>query len=573
MEAVSFMKGKKYPLRTLFLRICLILWLAISSFAIFSTFVAVRTIRRQTYEIMNVSIAVQAQRIYDALEAVEFKLAEFSYANSDILALEALPKESSDWFAALYRLRRDFGAAFTAQMVDHYFIYNPTRSFFLSDSSGMSLAEQKAVQERIDDGSFAGHKWLLFQVEGTYHLVRIFRIHNSYLGAWISVDNAIGSVAEEHDVQVHFNIANSEGELLRSGDSTYQMNHFTISLANNGDIVMLGKDRFLLVTHPLPSADCSLVALVPDNMLGSTVGDYFKYVAPFAICVLAVLLILLHSAWVTMMRPMKDFTEAIVQLRSGNTGVRVHTSSPSIEFDEMSSAFNEMVSEIQELKIGVYEEQLLRQDIHIAYLKMQVTPHFLVNCLNTVYQLTEANQPQLTQRMVVGLSRHLRYMLSADIMVPLSEELDMVQNYVELTSIRYPGGLELITDYAPQAMEATVIPLLVLNFVENTVKYEAGMDRHLEVHVNTRIENREGKRRLVITIWDTGGGFSQDVLKKLEDVPAYIKEFQNRHIGISNVFQRAQLVMGDCRFHFTNRSGAGAQIDIDFPFIPYTERG
>ena len=138
MEAVSFMKGKKYPLRTLFLRICLILWLAISSFAIFSTFVAVRTIRRQTYEIMNVSIAVQAQRIYDALEAVEFKLAEFSYANSDILALEALPKESSDWFAALYRLRRDFGAAFTAQMVDHYFIYNPTRSFFLSDSSGMS---------------------------------------------------------------------------------------------------------------------------------------------------------------------------------------------------------------------------------------------------------------------------------------------------------------------------------------------------------------------------------------------------------------------------------------------------
>lgn len=92
----------------------------------------------------------------------------------------------------------------------------------------------------------------------------------------------------------------------------------------------------------------------------------------------------------------------------------------------------------------------------------------MINFLNTIYQLTENDHSDLARQMIQDLSNHLRYTLSSGQSVSLAEELRLVQNYVDLSSIRYPDALKLIVSCEETLKNATVVPLLLLNFIENT---------------------------------------------------------------------------------------------------------
>lgn len=55
---------------------------------------------------------------------------------------------------------------------------------------------------------------------------------------------------------------------------------------------------------------------------------------------------------------------------------------------------------------------------------------------------------------------------------------------MELSSIRYPGALRLLPSCEESLHNATVVPLMLLNFVENTVKYEVVMGKVLDIHID-----------------------------------------------------------------------------------------
>ena len=86
----------------------------------------------------------------------------------------------------------------------------------------------------------------------------------------------------------------------------------------------------------------------------------------------------------------------------------------------MAKTYNIMVSEIKDLKINVYEQQIAHEKLESQYLKQQITPHFMINCLNTASQLTEYGEPELARRLLRELSVHLRYVLSSGKTVRLS---------------------------------------------------------------------------------------------------------------------------------------------------------
>ena len=44
---------------------------------------------------------------------------------------------------------------------------------------------------------------------------------------------------------------------------------------------------------------------------------------------------------------------------------------------------------------------------------------------------------------------------------------------------------------------------------------------------------------------------------------------EQEHIGITNVVLRLRQIFPDAAFAFGNRPGAGAQITIDFPYVPF----
>ena len=120
------------------------------------------------------------------------------------------------------------------------------------------------------------------------------------------------------------------------------------------------------------------------------------------------------------------------------------------------------------------QSELMRslQQAELRLLKAQLNPHFLFNALNTVRSLI-ADNPKVAQIVVTRFANTLRYALSAGQheIVPLSKELEIVRDYLEIESLRLEDRLRV--DYSvSEAAAAVGIPAMLLQtLVENAVKH------------------------------------------------------------------------------------------------------
>ena len=132
----------------------------------------------------------------------------------------------------------------------------------------------------------------------------------------------------------------------------------------------------------------------------------------------------------------------------------------------------------------------------LAILKAQLNPHFMFNCLNSIRALI-AEDPARAQHVVTLLAGLMRYSLSnaSTETVPLSRELDVVRDYLELEGVRLEERLEVAFDVAPSCLSVPVPGMIVQSLVENAIKH--GIARlpaggRVEVHAR-----REGGRLLL----------------------------------------------------------------------------
>ena len=105
-------------------------------------------------------------------------------------------------------------------------------------------------------------------------------------------------------------------------------------------------------------------------------------------------------------------------------------------------------------------------------LRGQVNPHFLFNSLNSIQALIEES-PIRAQNAVGHLASLFRHSLSWSdaAVVPLSEEIEIIQRYLAMEKIRFEENLIIDVDLQPSAEPWFVPGLLLHPLVENAVKY------------------------------------------------------------------------------------------------------
>ncbi|MEN5196970.1 sensor histidine kinase [Sphingobacterium faecium] len=114
--------------------------------------------------------------------------------------------------------------------------------------------------------------------------------------------------------------------------------------------------------------------------------------------------------------------------------------------------------------------------MELDFLKSQVSPHFLFNTLNSIYRMSEMNDPE-TPDTVLRLSNLARYILyqgkNDDIF--LSKEVDFIKDYINLATLRYGGKIPIESNIANIEEPYKIVPLILIPFVENAFKH--GPDR------------------------------------------------------------------------------------------------
>jgi ligand-binding sensor domain-containing protein len=118
------------------------------------------------------------------------------------------------------------------------------------------------------------------------------------------------------------------------------------------------------------------------------------------------------------------------------------------------------------------EDALLhaREQAEFEMLKSQINPHFLFNSFNTLIATIETDPTtavEFTEKLS-DLYRNILQVRERD-MIPLSEELDLLNNFIYLMKKRF--GNALVLNIKIENQEAQIVPLALQLLVENAVKH------------------------------------------------------------------------------------------------------
>jgi len=204
----------------------------------------------------------------------------------------------------------------------------------------------------------------------------------------------------------------------------------------------------------------------------------------------------------------------------------------------------------RELRESQLEAKLAQTQLQL--LKMQLHPHFLFNTLNAISALIHQDV-ELADRMIARLGDLLRITLeNANTQeVPLKQELDWIQPYLEIEKARLGPRLTVQFEIDPAVMDAKVPNLILQPLVENAIRHGVA-PRPEPGRIAIAASRDNGNLRLAVT--DDGPG-----LKAID--PA------RTGIGLANTRARLEKLYGDDqRLEFSNGPERGLRVAITIPF-------
>ncbi len=125
--------------------------------------------------------------------------------------------------------------------------------------------------------------------------------------------------------------------------------------------------------------------------------------------------------------------------------------------------------------------------IELAYLKAQINPHFILNTLNTIYSFILKGSEKASDAILL-YSQVIRYIFDKieTNFVPLQEEIDYINNYIDLQILRFTDTLNIEFEIKGNVGDHKIAPLTFISFIENSFQY--GISNHYPSTISIHIE-------------------------------------------------------------------------------------
>lgn len=244
--------------------------------------------------------------------------------------------------------------------------------------------------------------------------------------------------------------------------------------------------------------------------------------------------------------------EAMVKVGNGDLSVRANGESAPREIAYLSDFFNSMVEEVEMLLISTKRIEGEKRKLEIEALEKHTSAHFLLNSLETARSLISFNESQIASRMLDGMCNFfsLAYK-NSEPMVPLSKELLLIQEYLEVVSIRSPDLFTFSVE-ATGPTDSIMIPRLAIQeLVENGIQHGLMPSAHSgHLSVSAGFLSPETYR---IEVVDNGIGFDE------QSMP------HQRGFGIESIRQRLHLQYGETAHMAIRLRDGKTSVTIDLP--------
>ena len=213
------------------------------------------------------------------------------------------------------------------------------------------------------------------------------------------------------------------------------------------------------------------------------------------------------------------------------------------------------------IQIKLEEQERLLLHSRMEALQNQINPHFLFNTLNSISSLVRFD-PDTARELIIKLATILRRLLnSTDSFVPLQDELDFIDNYLDIEVVRFGRDkLRVVKELDPASLEIMVPSMLLQPLVENSIKH--GLSSKIEggsIYMRSRLADST----LVIEVEDDGIGMgSANLLERPTGLGG-------NGIGIANIAERLKVLYGDkAKMTIDGHQGKGTLVRLRLPVLP-----
>ncbi|MBL7696636.1 MAG: histidine kinase [Chitinophagaceae bacterium] len=191
-----------------------------------------------------------------------------------------------------------------------------------------------------------------------------------------------------------------------------------------------------------------------------------------------------------------------------------------------SIAYRILVDRFREDKSKA-EKQAENLTTELAFLRSQVSPHFMFNVMNNMVALAR-KKSELLEPSLIKLSSLLRYMLyeTDEEKVSLQKEIEYLQSYIALQKQRFAENVLINVSLDSIDGNLQIHPMLLIPFVENAFKHGSGM---FTPEINVDLKTNDGRLFLEVSNWYAENGEVKD---------------KSSGIGLVNVTRRLNLLYG-----------------------------
>jgi two-component system, LytTR family, sensor kinase len=211
------------------------------------------------------------------------------------------------------------------------------------------------------------------------------------------------------------------------------------------------------------------------------------------------------------------------------------------------------------IQIKLEEQERLLLHARMEALQNQINPHFLFNTLNSISSLVRFD-PEKAREVISKLATILRRLLnSTDSFVPLREEVEFIDNYLDIEVVRFGHDkLRVVKELEPASLDVMVPSMLLQPLVENSIKH--GLSSMIEggsIYLRSRLSDSG----LVIEVEDDGVGMAAAQLVESTNP-------RGAGIGMANISERLQVLYGDAaRMTIDSHEGKGTLVRIRLPLL------
>lgn len=416
-----------------------------------------------------------------------------------------------------------------------------TEKFAINDY----LAAASSFESDVGTGA-----WHFIQVDESYYLMQYYRLRYGGLGVLIGLDDLLSSLdVLKANADIAYCLTDAGGLVLTGNRAG--------SVIQN-DAKEYRADKELRITATTNLVPLRVTAL---RRVGGTL--YNTSWIPFVFGVMGIVSIGLVAWYNHYLRrqfvaPVANLLQATKIVVGGNLDYEAPDTADTEELSTLTTSFNYMTKEVKNQKIRAYEDEILQQKMELKNLRLQLSPHFYLNSINTILSLSRQGRNQEIQDFIIALSQYLRYLFAdSGAAATVQGEISHTEDYIRLQQIRYPDVIFFMSETEPDVRDVPMPRLVVQTFAENIFKHAFDGQSMLSIFIRARKICENGTDVCCITVEDNGNGFSEEFLQGLQ---------RETSTGLRTIRKTLQLSYGrEDLLRLYNSEHGGACVELRIP--------